>query len=83
LLNSQALSKIQLIILISVIIFPAIGGVAIYILEGGEDQSSETIKIGLPVDIGEIIGDTAWKSAIIAVEEINSKLTRTKRKTKR
>ena len=70
--DSEALTKIQSIILIAIIVVAAVGGVAIYVLDGGGEQSSETIKIGLLEDLDGVIGRPNWQAAILAVEEINA-----------
>ena len=72
LLDSKALTKIQSIILIVVIVVATVGGIAAYILDGGEDQSSETIKIGVLADLDNLGGGGVLKGAQLAVEEINS-----------
>ena len=48
-LDSKALTKIQSIILIAIIVIAAVCSGAAYFLLGGEDQSFETIKIGVLV----------------------------------
>ena len=69
LLDSKAITKIQSIILISIII---VGGVAAYILLGSEDQSSETIKIGICADLDMSRGPEMLNGAKLAAEEINA-----------
>ena len=70
-LDSKALTKIQSIILIAVIIIAAVGGVAVYVLDGGEEQSSDTIKIGILDDL-DGLGKEAYQSVILAAEQINA-----------
>ncbi|TRO54016.1 hypothetical protein E2P63_01755 [Candidatus Bathyarchaeota archaeon] len=69
--DSQALTKIQSIILIAIIAVAAVGGVVAYIVLNDGVQSSETIKIGFLEDL-DGFGKTAYQGAILAVEEINA-----------
>ena len=62
-LDSKALTKIQSIILISVIIIAAVGGGTAYVLLSKEQQSAETIKIGICADLDNIGGTSFMKSA--------------------
>ena len=71
-LDSKALTKIQSIILITVIAVAAIGGGIAYILFDGKEQDSETIKIGVLTDIDGVVGRPNWQGAKLAVEEINA-----------
>jgi branched-chain amino acid transport system substrate-binding protein len=72
LLDSQGFTKIQSIILIAVIIVTAVGGGAAYILLDGEQQSSETIKIGIIADIDNIGGKAVLQGAKLAAEQVNA-----------
>ena len=72
LLNSEALSKIQSIILIAVIVVAAVGGGVAYVLLSGEQQSAETIKIGVIADIDNIGGKTVLQGAKLAAEQVNA-----------
>jgi branched-chain amino acid transport system substrate-binding protein len=56
--------------LIAIIVVAAVGGAA-YVLLDGEEQSSETIKIGLLTDMGSAAGEDAWKGAFLAAEQLN------------
>jgi len=69
LLSSKAITKIQSIILIAVIVVAA---VVTYVLFPGEGQSSETIKIGILNDSDGLWGKSIRQATILAVEEINS-----------
>jgi len=71
-LSSQAITKIQSIILIAVIVVAAVGGVVAYVLLSGEQQSSETIKIGICADIDNIIGKCVLQGAKLAAEQVNA-----------
>jgi len=69
-LDSRALTKIQSIILISIIVVAAVGGVTAYLLLNG--KSSETIKMGFLGDLDGVLGRPNWQGAKLAVEEINA-----------
>jgi len=70
-LDSQGLTKIQSIILIAVIVVAAIGGAA-YVLLSGEQQSAETIKIGICADIDNVGGTSILQAAKLAAEQVNA-----------
>ena len=71
LLDSEALTKIQSLILIAVIVIAALGGVAAYVLLGGEEQSTEPIRIGILADV-DFYGKPALQEAILAAEQVNA-----------
>ena len=71
-LNSKAISKIQSIILIAVIVVGVVAGAAAYVLLGGQTQSSETIKIGILADIDGINGKDILQGAKLAAEQLNA-----------
>jgi branched-chain amino acid transport system substrate-binding protein len=70
--DSQALTKIQSIILITTVVVAAVGGAA-YVLWDGPSQSSETIKIGVCADLDRLGGQSVWQGAKLAAEHINAK----------
>jgi branched-chain amino acid transport system substrate-binding protein len=71
-LDSNALTKIQTIILIAIIVVAAVIGGAVYVFMS-EEQQTQTIKIGVCTDLGDnIIGDKTWKGAVLAAEQINA-----------
>jgi branched-chain amino acid transport system substrate-binding protein len=72
LLDSRALTKVQSIILISVIVIASVGGGVAYILLFGGEKTSETIKIGILTDLDGALGKPKWQAATLAVEEINA-----------
>jgi len=72
LLNSEALTKIQSIILIAVIVVAAVGGAVAYVLLSGEQQSSETIKIGVCADLDNFYGKSILQGAKLAAELVNA-----------
>jgi branched-chain amino acid transport system substrate-binding protein len=72
LLDSKAITKIQSIILIAIIIIAAVGIGVTYVLLSEEGQSSETIKIGVLTDLDGFIGKTILQGIILAAEQINA-----------
>ena len=67
--DSQALTKIQSLIMIAVIAVASFG-VVFYIFGSGDTQSTDTIKIGVCSDIGA--SDDTLEGAILAAEQINA-----------
>jgi len=72
LLYSKALTKIQSIVLIAIIVVAAVIGGALFILLNDIRHSSGTIKIGILADLGTPRGDSALHGAILAAEQINA-----------
>jgi branched-chain amino acid transport system substrate-binding protein len=72
LLDSKALTKIQSIILVAVIVVAAFGGGIGYILLSEEEKSSDTIKIGVLTDLGTINGRNMWQGVVLAAEQLNN-----------
>jgi branched-chain amino acid transport system substrate-binding protein len=72
LLDSKALTKIQSIILIAIIVVAVVGGVSAYILLDWEDESSDTIKIGVLTDLDTMDGKNIWQGVILAAEQLNA-----------
>jgi branched-chain amino acid transport system substrate-binding protein len=70
--NSKALTKTQSIILITVIAVASVSGIFAYILLSEQEQSADTIKIGLCADIDSFYGETFWHEAILAAEQVNA-----------
>lgn len=71
-MDSKAITKIQSIILIAIIIVAAVGGGVAYFLLRGEGQSSQTIKIGVLADLDGFIGKSILQGAVLASEQINA-----------
>ena len=67
--SSRALTKIQAIILIAII---AVAAVAVIVFWDGENQSSETIKIGICADLDNTVGKSILQGAQLAVEQVNA-----------
>ena len=68
-LNSEAITKVQSIILIAIIAVAAVGGSAVYILQ---DQTSDTIKIGFLTDLDGLTGNDVMQAALLAAEQLNA-----------
>jgi branched-chain amino acid transport system substrate-binding protein len=71
-LDSKALTKIQSVALIALIVVAAVAGSAAYILRSGPVQSAETIRIGICGDLDMSYGKNAWRGAVLAAEQINA-----------
>jgi branched-chain amino acid transport system substrate-binding protein len=71
LLDSKALTKIQSIWLVAIIVVAAVGGAA-YIFLNGEEESSDTIKIGICADLDMTYGKDTLEGAVLAAEQINA-----------
>ena len=67
--NSCAITKIQSVILICAIVIAAVGGVAYFLLTG-QEQSSETIKIGVFTSLSPA-GRNIWQGAVLAADQLN------------
>jgi len=72
LLDSKALTKVQSLFLVAVIVVATVVGVVGYILFSGQGQLGETIKIGFIGDIDNFAGGASWKAAILAAEQVNA-----------
>jgi len=66
-----ALTRIQSIFLISIIVIAAVGGTVAYVWLREQEQSSETIKIGILADLDGFAGQKYYRGALLAVEQIN------------
>jgi len=72
LLASKAITKVQSLILIAIIVVAGVAGGVAYFLLSGDEQTSETIKIGFLSDLDGVVGKPNWQGAKLAVEEINA-----------
>jgi branched-chain amino acid transport system substrate-binding protein len=72
LLNSKALAKIQSAALIAIIVVAAVVGGIAYILLNGEEQSADTIKLGVCADIDGSAVKVIWQEAVLAAEQVNA-----------
>lgn len=71
-MDSKALTKIQSVALIAIIVVAAVGGSAAYFLWSGPAQSAENIRIGVCADLDNAIGRTVWRAAVLAAEQVNA-----------
>ncbi|MGD9130583.1 MAG: ABC transporter substrate-binding protein [Candidatus Bathyarchaeota archaeon] len=71
-LDSKALTRIQSIILIAIIVVAAVGGGVAYVLLSGTEQTSETIKIGVLADLDAGMGKEVWQGVLLAAEQLNA-----------
>ncbi|MCJ7614880.1 ABC transporter substrate-binding protein [Candidatus Bathyarchaeota archaeon] len=70
-MNSTAISKIQAIALIAIIVIAALAGV-VYVFWSGDAQLADTIKIGVAANLDTTTGDDVWQGAVLAAEQINA-----------
>ncbi len=70
--NSEALTKIQSIALISMIIVAAAAGSAAYVILNGPTQATENIIIGVCADLDMDAGEHTFEGATLAAEQINA-----------
>ncbi len=71
-LDSKALTKIQSIILIAIIAIAAVAGLVTYVLLDGQEQASDTIKIGVLVNLDATGGKKIWQGVKLAAEQLNA-----------
>ncbi len=71
-LDSKALTKIQSVALISIIVIAAVGGAVAYMLWNGPSQTAETIRIGVCADLDMPLGKEFWQGAVLAAEQTNA-----------
>ncbi len=70
-LDSKAISKIQAVLLLAVILVVASGGIS-YVLLSGPSQPSETIKIGFVIDLDTPGVSTLVEGIVLAAEQVNA-----------
>ena len=71
-LDSKALTKIQSITLIAIILIATIGGGFAYVLWSGSQPSLEDIRIGICADLDGGAGKAIWRGVMLAAEQINA-----------
>ena len=71
-LDSKALSKTQSAVLVAIVVLAGLAGVVAYVILGGQDLTTETIKIGIFADLDMPSGKFAWQGAILAAEQLNA-----------
>jgi branched-chain amino acid transport system substrate-binding protein len=72
LLDSEALTKTQSVILIAIIAVAGLSGGIAYILLSEKEQSEETIKIGVLADLDATAGKEVWQGVLLAAEQLNA-----------
>ena len=70
--DSNALTKMQSVILAVIIVFATVTGSLAYILWIGAPTSNEAIKIGVFEDLDMPAGKQNWQGTVLAVEELNA-----------
>ncbi len=70
--DSDAITRVQSIILIAIFVLAALGGAITYMQLSKSTQQVETIKIGICADLDMPIGQATWQGAILAAEQINA-----------
>lgn len=71
-LNSKALTKVQSIALIAIVVVSAVGGGAAYVLWSASQPPPEAIRIGVCADIDNAIGKSVWRAVVLAAEQVNA-----------
>jgi branched-chain amino acid transport system substrate-binding protein len=71
-LDSKAITKIQALVLISIIVLVAASSVTVYILLREQRQPYTTIKIGILGDLDAAMGKDSWQASVLAAEQINA-----------
>ena len=70
-MDSKAVTKIQSVALIAVIVAAAFVGSAAYMFWSAPASSNESVKIGIIGDLDMTGGKAAWRGATLAAEQIN------------
>ncbi len=71
-MDSKALTKLQSVALIAIIVVGAVGGSLAYMFWRGPAQSTETIKIGVCGDLDMTAGKATLRGVTLAAEQINA-----------
>ena len=71
-MNSKALTKIQSVALVAIIVVAAVAGSLAYMFWSGPAASTETIKIGVCGDLDMVVGKSTFQGATLAAEQINA-----------
>ena len=71
-LDSIALTKIQTIALVAIVLVAAVSGGIAYFLWSENLPPEEDIKIGFCGDLDNVQGKNAWQGAVLATEQINA-----------
>jgi branched-chain amino acid transport system substrate-binding protein len=70
--NSKALTKIQTILIIAIVIVAGVTGGFVYLFWSGSEGSEEVIRIGVLGDLDNVAGKAAWQGAVLAAEQVNA-----------
>jgi len=71
-LDSKALTKIQSVALIAIVLVAAVGGGAAYVLWSATLPPPEDIRIGVCADLDGPYGKDIWRGAVLAAEQVNA-----------
>jgi branched-chain amino acid transport system substrate-binding protein len=71
-LDSKALTKLQSVALIVIVVVAAVSGGIAYVLWSGGKLSGTEIRIGVCGDLDNVTGKAAWQGAVLAAEQINA-----------
>ena len=71
-MDSKALTKIQSVALIAIIIVAAVGGGIAYVLLNTNKQAWEPIRIGVCADLDAPDGKSIWQAVTLAAEQVNA-----------
>ncbi len=72
LLNSKALTKIQSLALIAIIVVAAVSGGAAFVLWKANPPLDKEIRIGICANLDASDGKAVWQAAVLAVEQVNA-----------
>ena len=71
-MDSKALTKVQSVALIAIVVVAAVGGAAAYMLWSNSLPPLEDIRIGIIGDLDMLSGKAALRGATLAAEQINA-----------
>ncbi len=72
LLNSKALTKIQSLALIAIVVVAAVSGGAAFVLLNANPPPDKEIKIGICANLDASDGKAVWQAAVLAAEQVNA-----------
>lgn len=71
-LDSKALTKVQSITIVALILVAAITGGAAYAFWSANQPPAEDIRIGVCADIDNALGKNVYRAVVLAVEQVNA-----------
>ena len=71
-MDFKALTKIQSITLIAIVMVAAVGGGAAYVFWSARQPPTENIRIGVCADLDTTPGKIIWQGAVLAAEQVNA-----------